>query len=317
MKSHRLYLVWLLLAPAFGYGQQAKLSGRAGLDTGWARKFYISRLPGFDYMFTASKAMIIAEGNIDSAGNFSATFPATKDESLYRLHFIRKGDPASTLIIGSRDVNHAFFIAKQGDEIEFKKETGQPVRQLGINGTKANDELNGLIGSNDNDTLSNNTLVAIAGRSASQLVGLLAISHTSGLNEEQKEHVRSILARYDPHNPYGAHLFKEYRDDSRYWKLYLAAGVLLVVVLSVYGYRFYKKQIISKIWRELSQREMDIVGLILSGKSNKEVALALNIELSTVKTHVNNIYAKLGVGNRKDLDRYKDFSNKTTRQAVG
>jgi DNA-binding NarL/FixJ family response regulator len=46
------------------------------------------------------------------------------------------------------------------------------------------------------------------------------------------------------------------------------------------------------------------------------VALALNIELSTVKTHVNNIYAKLGVNNRKDLDRYKDFVNPRPAQAL-
>ncbi len=77
-------------------------------------------MPGFDYMFTTSRALIIAEGDIDTGGNFSINFPATKDESLYRLHFIRKGDPASTLIIGSRDVNHVFFIAKQGDQIDFE-----------------------------------------------------------------------------------------------------------------------------------------------------------------------------------------------------
>ena len=266
-------------------------------------------MPGFDYMFTASKALIITEGNIDSAGNFSATFPSTENESLYRLHFIRKGDPASSLIIGTRDVNHVFFIAKQADHINFQKDEGQPIRQAGISGSKANEELNDLIGLEDNDTTGNNALISVAGRSSSQLVGLLAISHTSGLNEAQKDRVRDLLMRYEQHNPYGAHIFQEYKDTS-YWKLYTAGGVLLIVAFSLYGYRFYKKRAVARIWRELSQREMDIVGLILSGKSNKEVALALSIELSTVKTHVNNIYAKLGVNNRKDLDRYKDLISK-------
>ena len=316
MRQYRLFLWLLLLFPGFGFSQQARLSGKVNLDTGWARKFYICRMPGFDYMFTASKALIITEGNIDSAGNFSATFPATKDESLYRLHFIRKGDPASTLIIGNRDVNHVFFIAKQADHIDFQKQAGQPTRQAGISGSKANDELNDLITLVDNDTTGNSALIAAAGRSASQLVGLLAISHTSGLNEAQKEQVHDLLARYDQHNAYGTHIFREYRDTN-YWKLYLAGGALLVIVLFLYGYRFYKKRAISLIWRELSQREMDIVGLILSGKSNKEVALALNIELSTVKTHVNNIYAKLGVNNRKDLDRYKGFIGKQVSPSVG
>ena len=265
-------------------------------------------MPGFDYMFTASRALIIAEGDIDTAGNFSVNFPATKEESLYRLHFIRKGDPASTLIIGSRDVNHVFFIAKQADQINFKKARGLPISQSGISGSKANSGLNALLRLAGNDTTGNNTFISIADTSTSQLVGLLAISRTDKLSDGQKEKVSELLARYDQHNAYGAHIFQEYRTTN-YWKLYLAGGILLASALLLYGYYFYKRRAVLRIWRELSQREMDIVGLILSGKSNKEVALSLNIELSTVKTHVNNIYAKLRVNNRKDLDRYKDFIN--------
>ena len=306
MRRCRLFLGLLLLVPALGYGQLARLSGKVSLDTGWARKFYVCRMPGFDYMFTTYSALIIARGDIDTAGNFSVNFPATKDESLYRLHFIRKGDPASTLIIGSRDVNHVFFIARQADQIHFEKTPGLPISQAGISGSKANSGLNALLRLAGNDTTGNNAFIAIADTSTSQLVGLLAISRTDKLSEGQKEKVSDLLARYDQHNAYGAYILQEYRTTN-YWKLYLAGSILLVAALLIYGYLFYKRRVILKIWRELSQREMDIVGLILSGKSNKEVALALNIELSTVKTHVNNIYAKLGVNNRKDLDRYKDL----------
>ena len=306
MRRCRLFLGLLLLVPALGYGQQARLSGKVNLDTGWARKFYVCRMPGFDYMFTTYNALIIAQGDIDTAGNFLVNFPATKDESLYRLHFIRKGDPASTLIIGSRDVNHVFFIAKQGDQVNFEKAAGLIISQSGISGSKANSELDTLLRLADDDTTGNNAFISIADKSTSQLVGLLAISRTDKLSDGQKEQVSDVLARYDQHNAYGDHILREYRTTN-YWKLYLAGGVLLVAALLVYGYVFFQRRAILKIWRALSQREMDIVGLILSGKSNKEVALSLNIELSTVKTHVNNIYAKLGVNNRKDLDRYKDF----------
>jgi DNA-binding CsgD family transcriptional regulator len=308
LRRCRLFLGLLLLAPAFGYGQLARLSGKVSLDAGWARKFYVCRMPGFDYMFTTSSALIIGQGDIDTAGNFSVNFPATKHESLYRLHFIRKGDPASTLTIGSRDVNHVFFIARQADQIHFEKAPGLPISQSGISGSKPNSELNALLRLAGNDTTGNNTFIAVADTSTSQLVGLLAISRTDKLSDGQKEKVSDLLARYDEHNAYGAHILQEYRATN-YQKLYLVGGILLVVALLVYEYLFYKRRAILKIWRELSQREMDIVGLILSGRSNKEVALALNIELSTVKTHVNNIYAKLGVNNRKDLDRYKDLIN--------
>ncbi len=52
---------------------------------------------------------------------------------------------------------------------------------------------------------------------------------------------------------------------------------------------------------ELSRQEATVRGLILKGKTNKEIASELFISLSTVKTHITNIYAKLNVVNRKEL----------------
>ena len=48
----------------------------------------------------------------------------------------------------------------------------------------------------------------------------------------------------------------------------------------------------------LTQRELQILQLIANGKTNKEIAAVYFVEVSTVKTHVNNIYTKLGVSNR-------------------
>jgi DNA-binding NarL/FixJ family response regulator len=48
----------------------------------------------------------------------------------------------------------------------------------------------------------------------------------------------------------------------------------------------------------LSQRELDILGLIAHGCSNREAASRLFISEATVKTHVLHIYAKLGVNDR-------------------
>jgi DNA-binding CsgD family transcriptional regulator len=54
---------------------------------------------------------------------------------------------------------------------------------------------------------------------------------------------------------------------------------------------------------DLSKQEKNIQGLILAGKSNKEIANELFISLSTVKTHITNIYGKLQVSNRQELVR--------------
>lgn len=48
----------------------------------------------------------------------------------------------------------------------------------------------------------------------------------------------------------------------------------------------------------LTGRETDVLRLIVSGNSNKEIASALFISEATVKTHVNSLLGKLGVTDR-------------------
>lgn len=49
---------------------------------------------------------------------------------------------------------------------------------------------------------------------------------------------------------------------------------------------------------ELTNRELEILRLIVGGNSNKEIGNQLNISEATVKTHVNSILSKLGVEDR-------------------
>ena len=51
---------------------------------------------------------------------------------------------------------------------------------------------------------------------------------------------------------------------------------------------------------QLTNQEIKILESIKEGKSNKEIAIDLFIELSTVKSHINKLYAKLKVTNRKE-----------------
>ena len=48
----------------------------------------------------------------------------------------------------------------------------------------------------------------------------------------------------------------------------------------------------------LSQRELEVLELVAAGTTNREAAARLFITEATVKTHLLNIYAKLGVGDR-------------------
>ncbi len=50
----------------------------------------------------------------------------------------------------------------------------------------------------------------------------------------------------------------------------------------------------------LSERELEVLTLLASGRQNREVARDLFVSVGTVKTHTNNIYRKLGVRNRAE-----------------
>ena len=51
----------------------------------------------------------------------------------------------------------------------------------------------------------------------------------------------------------------------------------------------------------LTQREGDVLGLLRQGRSNAQIALALQIGVETVRTHARSIYRKLGVASRRAL----------------
>ena len=57
----------------------------------------------------------------------------------------------------------------------------------------------------------------------------------------------------------------------------------------------------TKLLDPLTVRENEVLQHILSGESNKEIAMCLTITESTVKTHARNIYSKYDVGSRAEL----------------
>ncbi|WP_350290464.1 helix-turn-helix transcriptional regulator [uncultured Croceitalea sp.] len=77
---------------------------------------------------------------------------------------------------------------------------------------------------------------------------------------------------------------------------------LFVACLGLIGVVFYlRKKQQKEIIPELSRQEITVRNLIMQGKSNKEIANELFISLSTVKSHITNLYGKLNVANRQEL----------------
>jgi DNA-binding CsgD family transcriptional regulator len=56
----------------------------------------------------------------------------------------------------------------------------------------------------------------------------------------------------------------------------------------------------ARLEEPLSEREMEVLALLASGRTNAEIARDLFVALGTVKSHVNNIYRKLGAANRAE-----------------
>jgi DNA-binding NarL/FixJ family response regulator len=48
----------------------------------------------------------------------------------------------------------------------------------------------------------------------------------------------------------------------------------------------------------LTEREREVLRLIVQGRSNSEIAAELTVSEATVKTHINHIFAKLGARDR-------------------
>ncbi|MCG6541988.1 helix-turn-helix transcriptional regulator [Pseudomonas sp. KSR10] len=54
-------------------------------------------------------------------------------------------------------------------------------------------------------------------------------------------------------------------------------------------------------FKRLTSRERELTELLRQGASNKVLAQTLGVGLPTIKTHLNNLYRKLGVHNRTEL----------------
>jgi DNA-binding NarL/FixJ family response regulator len=54
----------------------------------------------------------------------------------------------------------------------------------------------------------------------------------------------------------------------------------------------------ASVFESLSAREREVLGHLVEGQTNKEIARALDLQEITVKVHVRNVYRKIGAANR-------------------
>jgi DNA-binding CsgD family transcriptional regulator len=137
---------------------------------------------------------------------------------------------------------------------------------------------------------------------------------------EDNPYYNELLERLEnkyPNHPFTRQYNNELKADrfvlsqlegtSSIW--YFLVAILVTSVL-VNGYFIYVRMQKKKNTAPLSQlttQEQKIVDLILKDHTNKEIASTMFVSLSTIKTHINNIYRKLDVSSRDALKSL--FSN--------
>ncbi len=91
------------------------------------------------------------------------------------------------------------------------------------------------------------------------------------------------------------------------WK-YIAYGLLVLSILGniflVFKLKRTKKKQKESLTSQLTQQEQKILNLILEDKTNKEIANEIFVSLSTVKTHINNLYKKLNIQSREEVKQW-------------
>ncbi|WP_343488431.1 helix-turn-helix transcriptional regulator [Allomuricauda sp. d1] len=96
--------------------------------------------------------------------------------------------------------------------------------------------------------------------------------------------------------------------------LLLVPFILLVCGLGMaLGANKNADEIESAYQKRLSEREQQVIELICSGKKNQDIADELYVDITTIKSHINKIYKKTGLKNRKELR----FHGKKVLEKVG
>ncbi len=88
-----------------------------------------------------------------------------------------------------------------------------------------------------------------------------------------------------------------------YW-LWLVL-ILLISSVTLNIFQFVKSRRKNNVYpsfgKNLTQQEQKVLDFILEDKTNKEIAASMFVSISTIKTHINNLYKKLDVRSREEV----------------
>lgn len=299
------------------------IKGKIDVDSTWSPVVYLSIIPSFEQLYSMSNQMIIESSEMDETGRFSFETDYLPTENfIYRIHLSKKGDPPASLIIGGKDENHLFLIASNKSNLLIETQSNKSLfEKVAINGfqpAKMLREIDEMVlfvdTANFNSTSLKRELMEkaldeklrqFADTCSFPLVALYALYKSdfeSNIAENPVFYNRFLDKWKNEKSPYFEEFRKSIPAESKsqnYSILFGFVGLLLGATLTFFILKRNPQK--SESVEILTIQERKIFSLIQAGKSNKEISNELNIEISTVKSHVNNLYSKLKINSRKEI----------------
>ena len=324
-----------LLTTCFG---EYIIKGKVNVAGEWQHHIYLATIDKLDNYYSAKAEYIVNSAEIDTDGNFSIAGDNLPQASqFYKLYLIKEehSEFNACLFEGGDQHNFIHLILHNESKVEITSDmtTSAPFGDYAIKGDQPNQLMKSL------STLVypsyqfyeirfpselqyaqnklNNDLFNFADTCSVPLVSLAAINNTDydtyfDTKIDQYRSFGKLLRTELRDHPYTKDYIRKmkyYGEDEgkaslKWWQL----STLLFGLLSLFlGWKLLmpteKKTTIETptvIDYQFTKQEQKILSLIVEGKSNKEIASELYIELSTVKSHINKLYAKMSVSSRKE-----------------
>lgn len=291
------------------------------MDSTWERTLYVSLIDRIELKYAVSDQMVAAKTPIDSSGRFELALDQFPEEwVLVRLHLVKKGDPPASLIIGSSDENFCFLVINRHTKLELHNSRQAPIfHELNLKGSTHSITLRyienlvafpnsisyeAMIEKEFMEEVVKEKLKVIADTCTNPLVSLYALYQIDFWADYQtdQDYYQQYLARWDRvRGPYFGSFRRQFPVQRPNWNYFI--GILLVLSLLAIGLVLFLRK--GRRLKKLSIQERKVLELIKKGASNQEISDEFHIELSTVKSHVSSILAKLKVKSRKEIVKMK------------
>ncbi len=137
------------------------------------------------------------------------------------------------------------------------------------------------------------------------IIALFYVKKASTYEEEQQ--LRGISSTFLPLLvlfPLDLLFFKESSFKLVYLSFAILSAYLYYFISRRYILTYEQAEVVNgQVYKKygISEREGEIIALLIEGLSNQQIAKQLYISPNTVKTHIKNIYTKVGVNNRLQL----------------